>query len=295
MTSLERRLLYRVQCLCKRIEDLEIVVSEIEPGTELPLFTEGSVLFADTDGSITEDNTNFFWDNANNRLGIGTNAPDVSLHVAGYVKLRPADIILYGTPPIDFAQTWNAASTITGFSMAITDTLSNSGSLLMDLLVGGTSRFKVRKDGRITTAETIEFTNALTNNATPTGFLTLSSPTLGTAQYSTVAQMQTALGVIGGTALTTGYVAFGNGTGIIGEAEFFYDEANNRLGIGTATPAAILDLTSVTSGFLPPRMTATQASAITPVEGLILYTTDTDLTFTSKGWWGYNGTTWIQL
>lgn len=113
----------------------------------------------------------------------------------------------------------------------------------------------------------------------------------GRVRYITVDDFKTFIG----TSLTTGYIAYGTGTGIIGEAEFFYDEANNRLGIGTATPAAILDLTSVTSGFLPPRMTATQASAITPVEGLILYTTDTDLTFTSKGWWGYNGTTWIQL
>ena len=70
---------------------------------------------------------------------------------------------------------------------------------------------------------------------------------------------------------------------------------NGNVGIGTATPvaSAILDLTSTTQGFLPPRMTATQASAISsPAKGLILYSTDTNGTFTSAGLWMYNGTVW---
>ena len=50
-----------------------------------------------------------------------------------------------------------------------------------------------------------------------------------------------------------------------------------RVGIGTATPDAssILDLTSTTQGFLPPRMTAAQRTAIsTPANGLMVYDTD---------------------
>jgi len=43
---------------------------------------KGSVLFVG-DLKITEDNDNFFWDNANDRLGIGTNSPDTKLHIAG--------------------------------------------------------------------------------------------------------------------------------------------------------------------------------------------------------------------
>jgi len=44
---------------------------------------EGSVLFAGTGGLLSQDNTNFFWDNANKRLGIGTTAPATSLDVVG--------------------------------------------------------------------------------------------------------------------------------------------------------------------------------------------------------------------
>ena len=61
---------------------------------------------------------------------------------------------------------------------------------------------------------------------------------------------------------------------------------NGNVGIGTTSPSAsaLLDLTSTTKGFLPPRMTATQASAVTsPAEGLILYVTDTNGTFATKG------------
>ncbi len=44
-------------------------------------FTEGSVLFADSSGDISQDNAEFFWDDTNHRLGIGINGPDGTLHV----------------------------------------------------------------------------------------------------------------------------------------------------------------------------------------------------------------------
>ncbi|CAA7392196.1 FISUMP domain-containing protein [Chryseobacterium fistulae] len=50
-----------------------------------------------------------------------------------------------------------------------------------------------------------------------------------------------------------------------------------RMGVGTSTPdpSAILDLTSTTDGFLPPRMTKVQMDAIFhPAHGLVIYCTD---------------------
>lgn len=50
-----------------------------------------------------------------------------------------------------------------------------------------------------------------------------------------------------------------------------------NVGIGTATPAGILDVTSTTSGVIMPRMTAVQRNAIaTPVNGMMVYNTDED-------------------
>lgn len=55
--------------------------------------------------------------------------------------------------------------------------------------------------------------------------------------------------------------------------------SNTQVGIGTYTPDAssILDLTSATKGFLPPRMTELQRNAIvSPAEGLTIYNTTTN-------------------
>jgi hypothetical protein len=53
--------------------------------------------------------------------------------------------------------TWNASgTTFTGIGLNVTDTASASGSLLVDLQVGGTSQFYVRKDGFTRSAQNIE-------------------------------------------------------------------------------------------------------------------------------------------
>jgi hypothetical protein len=59
----------------------------------------------------------------------------------------------------------------------------------------------------------------------------------------------------------------------------FYMLTSGTVGFGTSTPSekALLDLTSTTKGFLPPRMTTTERNAITsPVAGLMIYNTTTN-------------------
>ena len=65
--------------------------------------TAGSVVFAGTGGTYSQDNAQFFWDDTNNRLGIGTASPSQKLTIAvadaaqatqwrattGYARLRP--------------------------------------------------------------------------------------------------------------------------------------------------------------------------------------------------------------
>lgn len=62
-------------------------------------------------------------------------------------------------------------------------------------------------------------------------------------------------------------------------ADAVYIDSGGDVGIGTTSPnaAARLDVSSTTSGFLPPRMTEAQRDAITsPPNGLMLYNTTTD-------------------
>lgn len=66
------------------------------------------------------------------------------------------------SPLLDLAQTWNAGGvTFTGLAFNVTDTASASASLLLNLQVGGASRFSVRKDGRIDAAGAAVFTDGV--------------------------------------------------------------------------------------------------------------------------------------
>lgn len=60
------------------------------------VFTAGSVVFAGTSGIYSQDNANFFWDDANNRLGIGTATPATSLHVVGNIRVNDTNSFQWG-------------------------------------------------------------------------------------------------------------------------------------------------------------------------------------------------------
>ena len=51
--------------------------------------TQGSVLFLGTNGVVSENNSQLYWDNSNNRLGIGTASPSTSIQVYnGHISLN---------------------------------------------------------------------------------------------------------------------------------------------------------------------------------------------------------------
>ncbi len=54
-------------------------------GTPVGSGSSGSVLFVDTAGQLGQDNAHLFWDDANNRLGVGTASPSYPVHVVGEV------------------------------------------------------------------------------------------------------------------------------------------------------------------------------------------------------------------
>lgn len=71
----------------------------------------------------------------------------------------------------NMADTWNAAgTTFTAIKMNVTDTASAAASLLMDLQVGGASKFSVNKGGGIRSTVGYSATNVLIGPAGNTGF-----------------------------------------------------------------------------------------------------------------------------
>lgn len=57
-------------------------------GLTLTDMIQGSAIFAGPGGLISQDNDNYFWDDVNNRLGIGTNTPERALHLVGQTFLQ---------------------------------------------------------------------------------------------------------------------------------------------------------------------------------------------------------------
>lgn len=64
--------------------------------------------------------------------------------------------VVVDSPVISATQTWNDGGvTFTGWKLNVTNTASAAASLLVDLQIGGSSRFSIRADGLLTTASGI--------------------------------------------------------------------------------------------------------------------------------------------
>lgn len=116
------------------------------------------------------------------------------------------------TPALNVTQTWNnAAVTFTGWRFNVTDTASNAASLLMDLQVGGGSRFSVTKSGTVNINLPATNTSALNVTAGGGGVIasfnqvaiqsTGSSVTFGTTNFGpfTIGSIGTGQTVIAGS------------------------------------------------------------------------------------------------
>jgi hypothetical protein len=69
-------------------------------------FTAGSVVFAGASGVYSQDNSNLFWDDTNNRLGVGTTSPGSSIETTGAVAaafhINPTTVSANYTIPTNY-------------------------------------------------------------------------------------------------------------------------------------------------------------------------------------------------
>lgn len=111
-------------------------------GSVLSGGTQGSVLFVGAGGLLAQDNANFFWDDTNDALTIGSGSSTVTSN----------------SPVFDGSQTWNnGAVAFTGIQINITNTASAASSLLQDWQVGGSSLVNLSKAGVLTLPLEIDF------------------------------------------------------------------------------------------------------------------------------------------
>lgn len=67
--------------------------------------TAGSVLFAGSTGLVTQDNTNLFWDDTNNRLGVGTTVPLAKFHINVPATAPAASLVGGGLAQLNVSNT----------------------------------------------------------------------------------------------------------------------------------------------------------------------------------------------
>jgi hypothetical protein len=277
----------------------------------------GAIQFSNG-SAFASDAANLFWDDTNNRLGIGTNAPTEKITAqtstaADGISLRDAsnslaligkwfdssgflDLSLNGTPytriqasqsyintPITFGSV-SALSAIVGIKG------SGSTSATTSLLVqnsAGTAALTVKDDLTSSFAKGIEVTPS-TNYGLNAGYLTQSVNSFLVMREGTTNGYKIAIGT-DGTGSTIFYNNQTNASFVSGEISLTIVGATKNVLIGTTTDVAssLMTLASTTKGFLPPRMTTTQRDAIvTPATGLRIYNTTTNTNDT------YNGTAW---
>ena len=247
------------------------------------------------DGGALAGASQLYWDKANSRLGIGNSVPASPLHMqsatgAGsateFVRLtaaggtnadgtssRIADYSDVLNGYIDFRR-YTAAGPNTGVVIG-----TSGGELLYLRSSGGgnpgnvgigTSNPSYRLDvnGEIRTTSQLQVFSGTGSNVIITN--------------NSVRSNSWGSNLLLATTGATG--AFNNNQLLI--------HSSGSIGIGTSSPhsSALLDITSTTKGFLPPRMTTAQVAAISaPANGLLVYDSDVGR------YRAYQGNSWQEI
>jgi hypothetical protein len=269
-----------------------------------PSGVSGAIQFSDG-SAFASDASNLFWDDTNNRLGIGTNAPSVKYDQQGggalfnmggggtnsfRVQRSGFTLLNIGTDNAGIYMTADGGNNgniqcvkpngsllmqISDISTVATIKGVGSTSATTSLLVqnsAGTNLLQVRDDGAITMGDNVVFGRFYTSNSGA------SFPS-----YSFNGNSQAGMFAIPATAN-----AFGFGTANTERMRV----SNGGIGINTLAAnnaSATLQIDSTTQGVLFPRMTTTQKNAITAVAGLVVYDSTTNKLCC------YNGSTWNDL
>jgi hypothetical protein len=238
--------------------------------------TVGRVLFEGT-GNVLQESANFFWDNTNSRLGIGTASPAYALDVATDIRalrlftniIRDSNANAYINNTVTNAATTDisignaTAASITLTSKAAGKFVFTTGNVLINTTTDAGYKLDVNGTARVTGASRFQGTALFQNS------------TFGTAiQINNQTSNAFSLAVISVGLGDTNFQTQGNYNG----NNFRITAAGFAMGTGglpTLEASALLNVNSTTKGFLPPRMTNAQRLAIaTPAVGLIVYCTD---------------------
>jgi len=232
----------------------------VTPSTP-PSGVAGAIQF--TDGSaFASDAANLFWDDTNNRLGVGTNAPTSPLQVAGTITTQNllSSGVIYG------GSFW----------------LQDNGTMALGQQSAGAGKLFIKGTGSTSATTSL----LVQNSAGSTSIQAFDDRTVNLGGNSVLRlRNNDSIQMFA----TNGYEVH-IGSGSTNYLSVTSAGTHIKTGSGAPVASAILDVDSTTKGFLPPRMTTTQKNAIaSPAAGLVVYDSTTNKLQC------YNGSTWNDL
>ena len=263
-----------------------------------PSGVAGAIQFSNG-SAFASDAANLFWDDTNNRLGVGTNAPTQALDVVG--QGRFSDNILFTT---DFKHIGrdinNSAISFGSINSNIQAKISTGGNFNVYNSGVAQVRFNVSAGGQTTISgggSTSATTSLLVQNSAGTAALTVKDDLSATFGGNLTCGVGATLRFTGGgSPRIRGFndISIEDDTDV--HLKGIYN-GNTRLpkevivGANTTQNAsAQFQVDSTTKGVLFPRMTTTQKNAIaSPAAGLVVYDSTTNKLCC------YNGSTWNDL
>ena len=258
--------------------------------TTNPSGVAGAIQFSNG-SAFASDASNFFWDDANNRLGVGTNAPTQALEIAG------GSILLSNAQSLKWRNSSGTAFDILRLFSDNSTYLDGVNDVNIRPNNGATNAIVVKASGNIGISELSPSARVHIKGSGSTSATTslLVQNSAGTAAMNVRDNLSVVFG--GEISSTSGQSFIFNGA--------FYNNSNDRNTFGGAIAVAtfaciganrnaeassVLELVSTTRGFLPPKMTTTQKNNISsPASGLVVYDNTTNKLCC------YNGSTWNDL
>lgn len=268
------------------IVEASITSTNTSIGSTIPGGTAGSVLFLGLGSTLDQNNVNFFWDNNNDFLGLGTNTPAATLDIEGTFKYvdgsqtngyvlttdgsgnatwAPAPSSSGGITSINGDTT--AAQTLTDASsgyITITDDMTGEHTFAIDI-PGLANDSTFISDLTSNTAFVADIVNIV--NTDPTISIDLTSQVTGILPVANG-------GTNSGTSLSGSSIMISDGTSVVQGAKGTTTTVLHGNAAGAPTYSAVV-LTTDVSGILPVSNGGTGDSSLTAYAPLFGGTTST--------------------